>query len=98
MRRHCGGDSLASAPLRELQQLPARVTDGFAQRDIDILMLIGVAVLIAGMNVGARNVQIHLHGEEPAIGMLLMTPLDGQVAFADSIIVSPEPPGEVHCS
>src|SRR6516165_9382731 len=61
-------------------------------------MLIGVAVLIAGMNVGAWNVQIHLHGKEPAIRMLVMTPLDGQMAFADSIVVSPELAGEVHGS
>ena len=55
-------------------------------------------MLIAGMNVGARDVQIHLHGKEPAIRMLVMTPLDGEVAFADSIVVSPELAGEVHGS
>jgi hypothetical protein len=51
-------------------------------------------VLIVGVNVGARNVQIHLHDKQPCIRVLVMTPLDGQMTLADSIVVTPESPGE----
>jgi hypothetical protein len=92
LRSQCGDDPLAPAPLRKLLQLPARVTDGVAQCDVDISMQISVPVLIVGVNVCAWDMHINLHHEQPGIRMLVMTSLDGQMAFADSIIVSPEFP------
>jgi hypothetical protein len=89
---------LATASLGELEQLPARVTEGFAQRNVDIAMPIRAVALTIGMNLGAWNVQIHLHDEHPAIRMLVMPPLDGDMTLADSIIVSPESAGEFHRS